>query len=220
MNDGRWRVLHHHELPETRSSDVDVNRIQGLPGKTETISNVIIKELDNSVKQTQAIILSPSREAAQTTHTLVSASAASAFVTTHLSVGGSNVHEDKQRLKERPHIVIGTIGRIFAMLERKTIDPADIKILCIDGIQHFLCSGRENEFEEFCEHLAKDIEVVFLPTKLRYKTSHDLSRLFIREPLHFLVKEDPAPEPVGVDPNQNGDATRSAVRQVCAFAGH
>lgn len=187
---------------------------------------MIINELASSVRQTQAIILSPTRETARATYTLISSAAASAFITTHLSVGGTNVHEDRQRLKERPHIVVGTIGRIFAMLERKTIIPGDIRFLCIDGIQHLLCAGLENEFAEFCEQLPKDIEVVFLSTKSRYKTSHDLGKLFTHKPLHFLVKEDPAPEPgallhdpepVGVGPDQDEDTTRSAVRLVCVF---
>ena len=204
-----------------------MERIQGLPGKPETVSNVIINELAGSVKQTQVIILSPTREAAQAMYTLVSSAAASASITTHRSVGGTNIHEDKQRLKERPHIIVGTIGRIFAMLERKTIISGDIRFLCIDGIQLLLGAGYENEFAEFCEQLPKDIEVGFLSTKTRYRTSHDMGKLFTRNPLHFLVEEDPAPEPgallhdpepVGVDPDQDGDTTRSVFRPVCVFA--
>ena len=206
-----------------------MERIQGLPGKTETILSVIVAELDNFVKRTQAIILSPTREAAQTMYTLVSTSAAALAVTTHLSVGGTSTYEDKQGLKERPHIVFGTIGRIFAMLERKTIDSSDIKFLCVDGIQQLLGVNYENELAEFCERLPKDVELVLLSTKLRYKTAHDFSKLFIHEPLHFLVKEDPAPEPstvlhdpepIGVDQNRIEDTMQNATRPVCTFVNH
>ena len=206
-----------------------MERIQGLPGKTETISSVIVSELDNSVKQTQAIILSPTREAAQATHTLLSASAAASLITFHLSVGGTNTYEDGKRLKERPHIVVGTIGRIFSMLERKTIDSSGIKFFCVDGIHQFLGLKYENEFVEFCEQLPKDIEFVLLSTKTRYKTSHDLSNIFTREPLHFLVKEDPPPEPNSVlrdpepvcpNPNHTEDTTQSAATPVRAFTKH
>ena len=187
---------------------------------------MIINELDNYAKKTQAIILSPTREAAQTMYTLVSASAAASAITTHLSVGGTNTHEDRQRLKERPHIVVGTIGRIFAMLERKTIHTNDIKFLCVDGIHQLLGVNYENEFSEFCEQLPKDIDFVLLSTKTRYKTSHDLNRLFTHKPLHFLVKEDPTPEPsavlhdsepIDVTPHQIKDTTRSAVRLARTF---
>ena len=226
MDDDRWRIFRHPEFPTTGPSCIDAERIQGLPGKTETISNVIINELDNSAKKTQAIILSPTRESAQTMYTLVSASAAASVITTHLSVGGTNTHEDRQRLKERPHVVVGTMGRIFAMLERKTINPSDIKFLCVDGIHQLLGVSCENEFAEFCEKLPKDTEFVLLSTKTRYKTSHDLSRLFTHKPLHFLVKEDPAPEsnavphdpePISVTRNQIEDTTRSTVRLARAF---
>lgn len=203
-----------------------MERIQGLPGKAETISNVIINELDNSVKRTQAIILSSSRETAQAIQTLVSASAASASVTIHLSVGRTDIHEEVRGLKERPHIVIGTMGRITHMLKRRIINPADIRILCVDHIQYLLSARFETEFAELCKHLPNDIKVVLLSNKIRYNTPHDLSSLFGSQPLHFLVREDPAPEPSAVSHNaqpisvgsdQNEDATRNAVR---AFASY
>lgn len=203
-----------------------MERIQGLSGKTETISNVIIDELDSLAKRTQVIILSPTREAAQATHTLVSASAAASSIATHLSVGGNDIHKDRQRLKERPHVVIGTIGRIFSMLERKTINPCDIKFFCVEGIQYFLGTNYETQFAEFCEKLPKDTEVVFLSTKTRYKTPHDFSKFFTNQPLHFLVKEDPAPEPgatpcdlepVGVGLSQSEETMQNAIKPVCIF---
>lgn len=154
---------------------------------------------------------------------LVSSAAVASGITAHLSVGGTSIHEDRQHLKERPHIVVGTAGRLFAMLERKTIDPDDIKYLCVEGIQHVLGSKYENEFAEFCELLPKDIKIILLSTKIRYRTSHDFSKLFIHKPLHFLVKEDPAPEPsaiqhdqdpVGVDTNWGENTAQSIVRLV------
>ena len=187
---------------------------------------MIVNELDNSVKRTQAIILNPTREAAQAMYALVSASAAASVVTTHLSVGGTDIPEDRRQLKERPHIVVGTVGRISAMIKRKAIDPSDIRFLCVDGVQQLLGVNSENEFAEFCERLPKDIELVLLLTKPRNKTPHDFSTLFTHEPLHFLVKEDPAPEPntvlrdpepIDVYPNRIEDTMQNATRPVRAF---
>ena len=199
-----------------------MERIQGLPRKAETISNVIINELDSSIEQTQAIILCSTREAAQTTHALVSATASA--ITTHISVGGADFHEDKQRLKERPHVVFGTLGRLYHMLERKTINPSDVKLLCVESTQHLLGSKLENEFLGFCEQLPKDIKLVFLSTKTRYKTNNNFGRLFTHEPLHFLVEEDPIPEPntitlcdpepIGVDTNPDKVVVPGTVRLV------
>ena len=209
MSDGKWRIFHHPELP---TSGVDVEQIQGLPSKTEAVSNVILNELDNSVKKTQAIILSPSREAAQKMYTLISAAAASLTITTHLSVGGTNVREDVLLLKERPHVVVGTIGRLYSMLERKTINPDSISFLCVEAIHFLLGSNYETEFAMFCEQLPNNLEVVLLSTRMRYKGHHDFGKLFTRKPLHFLVGEDPTPEPspiphdpVPIDVERNRD---------------
>lgn len=206
-----------------------MERIRGLPGKTETIFNTVVNEVDNSVKRTQAIILSPSRETAQTIYALVSAFAASVSVTTHLSIGKSNIDKDKEKLQERPHIVIGTLVRIATMLECKAINPTDVRILCIDNVQYFLSVGYEKEFSGFCEHLSKDIDAVFLSTDIRYKSSHDLTKLFTHEPLFFLVKEGLAlepsdilrdPEPAAINSNSIEDTALNAVRPVGSSASH
>ena len=199
-----------------------MERIQGLPGKTETISSVIINELDSSIEKTQAIILCSTREAAQTTHAL--ASPATSAITTHLSVGGTDSREDKQRLRERPHVVFGTLGRLYHMLEHKTINPSDIKLLCVENTQHLLSPKFENDFLGLCEQLPKDIKLVFLSTKTRYKTSNNFGRLFTHEPLYFLVEEDPIPEPstiiqcgqepIDVDANPDEDVAPNTVRLV------
>ena len=195
-----------------------MEQIQGLPGKTEAVSNVILNELDNSVKKTQVIILSPTREAAQKMYMLVSAAAAALSITTHLSIGGTNVREDGLLLKERPHVVVGTIGRLYSMLERKTINTGDISFLCVEGIQFLLGSKYENELSMFCEQLPNDLVVVLLSTKIRYKGHHDFGKLFTRKPLYFLVEEDPAPDPsliphdpVPIDVEKNRDYGAAAI---------
>ena len=196
---------------------MDAERVRKLPGKIETISNVVVNKLNYFVERTQAIILSPTREAAQAICTLISASDAASAITFHLSVGGTSIHEDSRQLWERPHVVVGTTGRISDLLRRKTIDPNDIKFLCVDGVEHLLSATYENEFAEFCGQLPRDIELVLLPTKPRYKTPHDLNNLFAHEPLHFLVREglEPPessiilrdPEPLDIDPNRIEEAT-------------
>lgn len=119
------------------------------------------------------------RKTTQTTCTPVSASAAASVITTHLTVGGTNTLEDSRRLKERLDIAAEAIGRSFAVPERKTINPGDLKFLCIDDVQQLLGFGCENQFADFCERLPKDAEVGFLSTflsaKTRYGTLHGLS---------------------------------------------
>jgi hypothetical protein len=141
-------------------------------------------------------------------------------------VGGTNTFEDSKRLKERLNIAVETIGRSFALLEHKTINPSDRKSLCVDDVQQLLAFGCENQFADFCEWLPKDAEAsflsIFLSTKTRYGTLHGLSKLLAHKSLHFLVKENPAPGPstiphdpgpVCVDQNQSEVATRSTVQR-------
>ena len=180
---------------------------------------MIINKLDYFVNRTQVIILTPTREAAQTICKLVSSSPAASAITFHLSVNGTSIYEDMKLLEEQPHVIVGLIEPISDMLRSRAIDPKGIRFLCVDGVEHLLSVTYEKQFAEFCKRLHKNIELILLPTETHYYTPHDLSNLFSHEPLQFLVREDPAPGPGGIlrdpdpltmDPNQIGGMTRSA----------
>ena len=69
-------------------------------------------QIDTSVKQTQALILAPTRELAQQIQKVVIALGDYLNVDCHSCVGGTAVREDMAKLQEGPHVVVGTPGRV------------------------------------------------------------------------------------------------------------
>ena len=80
-------------------------------------------------------------------------------VVCHSSVGGTNIREDMAKAKEGVHVIIGTLGRVNDLIERKAIKTENIKHLCFDGAYELLshsfkvqikkCGYRQRSFSAY-----------------------------------------------------------------------
>jgi ATP-dependent RNA helicase len=62
-------------------------------------------------------------------------------VKVHCCIGGRNVHDDVQKLEHGTHIVSGTPGRVFDMIQRRTLKTTSIKMLILDEADEMLNHG-------------------------------------------------------------------------------
>ena len=60
-------------------------------------------------------------------------------IKTMLIIGGENQQEQAKQLKnEKPHIIIGTPGRILALIRKKELNPDNIQVFVIDECDKML----------------------------------------------------------------------------------
>ena len=100
---------------------------QSGTGKTATYLLGILNRLEENDK-TQAIILSPTKELAEQTNTVVNSIGENIGVKTHICIGGKAVKNDLDILKKGVHVMIGTPGRVMDLLGRNAVDIKKIKI--------------------------------------------------------------------------------------------
>ena len=115
-------------------------------GKTLAFLLPIIANLDSNCNEVQAIILAPSRELAIQIEQ-VAREMGSGFKTNAV-YGGRLFTKDKQDLKHRPAILIGTPGRIADHLRRDTFTVYDVKTIVLDEFDKSLEVGFESEMSE------------------------------------------------------------------------
>ena len=101
-----------------------------------------------SVKGTQALILAPTRELAQQIQKVVIALGDYMNIECHACVGGTNVREDMAKLQEGVHVVVGTPGRVFDMINRRAFRTDSIKIFCLDEADEMLSRGFKDQIYE------------------------------------------------------------------------
>ena len=133
-------------------SDV-VGLAQTGTGKTAAFAIPILSKIDTSSKNTQALVLAPTRELA-----LQVAEAFSRYGArlAHLNVlpiyGGSSYSVQLSGLRRGAQIVVGTPGRVIDHLERGTLDLSHLDYLVLDEADEMLQMG----FAEDVERILSD----------------------------------------------------------------
>ncbi|OCT77781.1 hypothetical protein XELAEV_18028877mg [Xenopus laevis] len=132
---------------------------QSGTGKTATFCVSVLQCLDIQVRETQALILAPTRELAGQIQKVLLALGDYMNVQCHACIGGTNVGEDIRKLDYGQHVVAGTPGRVFDMIRRRSLRTRAIKMLVLDEADEML-----NKAVIFCNTKRK---VDWLTEKMR-----------------------------------------------------
>jgi len=167
-----------------------IAQAQSGTGKTGAFTVAAIHSIDENVKEVQCLIMAPTRELATQIHTVLNS--IGTFIenlNAKLFVGGIAMENDIKELQDRPHIVVGTPGRIHDLIRRKKLNTKSIKILIIDEADEMLSSGFKDQIYNIFQFLGTNIQICLfsatLPTEIQ-----NLTEKFLREPLKILVKTE------------------------------
>jgi len=138
-------------LPIIKGKDT-IAQAQSGSGKTGTFVIGCLQMIDCTQNNVQCLILSPTRELATQTNEVVKAIGNYLGVKTHLSMGGTHVVEDKKKLAEGVHFVVGTPGRICDLLKREILLPNHLKVLVMDEADEMLGRGFLDQVNDILKH--------------------------------------------------------------------
>uniref|UniRef100_A0A2I2YJN4 ATP-dependent RNA helicase n=1 Tax=Gorilla gorilla gorilla TaxID=9595 RepID=A0A2I2YJN4_GORGO len=158
-----------------------IAQAQSGTGKTATFAISILQQLE-----TQALMLAPTRELAPQIQKVILALGDYMGATCHVCIGGTNVRIEMQKLQaEAPHIVVGTPGRVFDMLNRRYLFPKWIKMLVLDEADEMLSHGFKDEIYEIFQKLNTSIQVVLLSATMPTDVL-EVTKKFMRDPIRIL----------------------------------
>jgi len=166
-----------------------IAQAQSGTGKTATFSVAILQRIDTTVKKTQALILAPTRELAQQIQKVVIALGDYPNVDCHACVGGTAVPDDIAKLGEGPHVVVGTPGRVFDMINRGALKTDSVKMFCLDEADEMLSTGFKDSIYDIFQLLPAETQVVLLSATMPAEVL-EVTKKFMRDPIRILVKRD------------------------------
>ncbi|KAM8881999.1 eukaryotic initiation factor 4A-I-like [Synchiropus picturatus] len=176
-------------LPCIMGRDV-IAQAQSGTGKTATFAISILQQIDVDFKGTQALVLAPTRELAQQIQKVVVALGDYMGASCYACIGGTNIRTELQRLQsEVYHIVVGTPGRVFDMLGRKSLNPKSIKMFVLDEADEMLSRGFKDQIYEIFQKLPNSIQVVLLSATMPTDVL-EVTTKFMRDPIRILVKKE------------------------------
>lgn len=138
--------------PVIKGRDV-IAQAQSGTGKTATFSISVLQTIDTALRETQALILSPTRELACQIQSVVLALGDYMNVQCHACIGGTSIGEDIRKLDYGQHVVSGTPGRVFDMIRRKNLRTRHIKMLVLDEADEMLSRGFREQIYDVYRYL-------------------------------------------------------------------
>ena len=175
-------------LPIIKGRDV-IAQSQSGTGKTGVFCIGVLQNIDPSLMETQALILSPTRELAEQSQKVLLSIGDCMKVQCHACVGGKSLSDDIRRLDYGVQVVSGTPGRVYDMINRRHLRTRNIKILVIDEGDEMLNQGFKEQLYDIYRYLPPATQVVLVSATMP-KEVLDMTSKFMNEPVKILVKRD------------------------------
>ena len=168
------------------NKDLLVNSETGS-GKTLAYLLPMFEKIDTTKRETQVLILAPTHELVMqiSDEAKKLAEKSGVDVTTFAIIGEVNIQKQIKNIKSlKPHIVVGTAGRLLDLIQQKKLRVHDVKTIILDEVDS-LISGKgepivekiikttlrdrqllgftaslDKKSESFCDFMMKDMEII------------------------------------------------------------
>lgn len=130
-------------MPIKEGRDVIAQARSGT-GKTATFCIGSMCKIDPSLRKPQVLIIVHTRELAQQIRSVASSLGEYLGISAYSATGGTPIRDDLKALERGVHIMIGTPGRIYDLMNRRALARDMIRVLILDEADQML----EDRFKE------------------------------------------------------------------------
>jgi ATP-dependent RNA helicase DeaD len=175
-------------IPYLLNSDEDlISLAQTGTGKTAAFGLPIIHNTDIKNKNTQSLILCPTRELClQITKDLKSFSKYEKNLHVTSIYGGADIRKQIRELKMGSHVVVGTPGRVLDLLNKKKLEIKDINTLVLDEADEMLNMGFKEDIDLILED-TNDNKQILLFSATMPKDVLKISKNYMNKPKRIEV---------------------------------
>lgn len=159
-------------------------------GKTIAYLLPLMMKIDTTKKSNQALIITPTHELAlQIRQELITLADDSGLeITSALCVGGVNIKRQVEALKKKPHIILGSAGRILELMEKRKI-AVSIDTVVIDEADRMLDSQNYIVLEKLLKRTYHTRQTLFFSATITKKTLASVGNIS-RDVTLFDVKKE------------------------------
>ena len=105
-------------------------------------------------------------------------------------IGGTSVADDIREMNsKKPHIIIGSPGRVYDLMQRGAIDTKSLHLVVMDEADELLSSGFRENVHDIFQFFKVTIQVALFSATLP-EDIITLSKKFMRDPVSIIVKPD------------------------------
>jgi ATP-dependent RNA helicase DeaD len=152
-------------------------------GKTLAFLLPLFMMVDKSKKEMQAIILAPTHELAMQIHNEIKnlSKNSGTNISSAAIIGSANINRQVERLKEKPHIIVGSPGRILELIKKRKISAHTIKTIIIDEGDKLLDPNNIEIVKAVIKTTLKERQVMLFSATIPVKTL-EVAKEFMKDP--------------------------------------
>jgi len=158
-------------------------------GKTATFIIGLLQRIDPTLKETQCIIVSNTRELANQTHKVFQELSKYLDITCNLCIGGDIQYRYfTDNISEQ--VIIGTPGRISDLLNKNIINSKCIKLIIVDEADDVLSISFRKQVKRIFQKIPKECQVVLISATIPPEMASLFENILKPDYLSILVKDD------------------------------
>ncbi|WP_078380514.1 DEAD/DEAH box helicase [Sutcliffiella halmapala] len=176
-------------IPSVLEGKDVIAQAQTGTGKTLAFVLPIIEKINVDKPETQALILTPTRELAhQITKEIKKMLENVEGVNVLAIYGGQDVQHQLKKLRGAQHIIVATPGRLLDHVRRRTIDLSTITKLVIDEADQMLLMGFLPDVDSIIGETFSSRQTMLFSATIPNEI-HALANKYMIEPVHIEIKE-------------------------------
>ena len=110
-------------------------------------------------------------------------------VVCHACIGGNKVSDDVDILRRGVHIVVGTPGRVFDMIERRALDVRHVKLFILDEADEMLSRGYTDKIYNVFRKLPENVQVGLFSSEMPDEVL-EMTTKVMKNPKRILIERD------------------------------
>jgi translation initiation factor 4A len=182
-------IIQHKSVPVMCKGVDLIAQAQSGTGKTGAFAMGCLNSLDEDLKRTQVLIISPTHELVNQTYDVLENIGKYMNVTMMKVMGGTNMNECRDGLSKDPQIIVGSPGRILDMINRRNLFTDNIRQVILDEADEILSYGFKESIHDIIKSIPQNSQICLFSATIPEDVL-DLSNKFLREPENILVKKE------------------------------
>ena len=175
-------------IPHLLNEDSDVVALaQTGTGKTAAFGLPVLQRINTSIKQPQALILSPTRELClQIGSDLADYSKYIDDLKVLPVYGGSSIESQIRALKQGVQIIVATPGRLIDLINRRTVKLENVHTVILDEADEMLNMGFVDDINDILSHVPEERKMLLFSATMPAEIAK-IAKNYMHNPQEFVI---------------------------------
>lgn len=164
-----------------------IGQAQTGTGKTAAFGLPMLQKIDLNNRVVQGLVVAPTRELAIQTQEELFRLSRDKKVRVQVVYGGADIGRQIRALKDQPHIVVGTPGRLLDHINRRTLKLAHVETLVLDEADEMLNMGFLDDIEKIIKEVPEERQTLLFSATMPPAIKR-IGVNFMKHPEHVKIK--------------------------------